>query len=456
MKKGPATGSSFTSGSDSKRPARLELAVWAWVVGLFLALVPHVASADPTDTFGLDARSQGMANAVVALSRDWSSSTHNPAGGAMAKGIGVGVGYSYFHAGATINGRDAKILDMRGLSLGVVAPFRIYKDIRGAFGLTAYLPDHYVVRVQMTPAYEPRFVLLDNRPNRIVVTPTLSLRVWKYLSLGVGATLLADATGDGVFFDVGVKGGTKVGEAALDVTLPIRAAPVAGIQFGPIGGFSAGIAYRGELDLRLALDILANVDVAGIVTGDAVITMRAINYYTPRKLTAGVAYSWRDALTVAASVTWYGWSGYEGGLPELRILVDLGLTPPMLQTSFPPDNFHDTLSVALGGEYILEMDRGHQVGFRMGYRMEPSPVPAQVGYSALLDNDRHAITAGLGYKMDKIAKVFPYRLKLDLAFQYHYLVERKDERTLRWSSPQGEVAYAGHLFGLSLSASVEF
>ncbi len=412
--------------------------------------------ADPTDIFGLDARGQSMANTMVALAKDWSASTHNPAGGAMADKIGFGIGYSYYQLKGTVNGQKAGIMDARGISFGLTAPFRIYKNLRAAFGITAHIPDYYLVRVQMTPAYEPRFVLLDNRPNRLVVTPTLSLRVWKYLSFGAGATILADAAGDGVVFDVGVKGGTKVGEAGVDIALPVRAAPTAGVMFGPIGGFSAGIAYRGELDLRLSLDILANVDVAGIVKGDAIIAMRAVNYFTPAKLTTGLAYSWKNALIVAASLTWYNWSSFEGGIPDLKVLVDLGLSPPMLQTTHPRDNFHDTVAAGLAGEYSFELEKGHDFAVRAGYRFEPTPVPAQVGYSALLDNDRHAVTAGASYKIHKIAEVFPYPLQIDLAMQYHHLVQRTDERNLRWSSPMGTITYSGYIFGLSLSISMEF
>jgi long-chain fatty acid transport protein len=428
-----------------------------WVVGAFLvcSLRARVASADPTDLFGVDGRSQAMANAVVAESDSWSSPIYNPAGAAMGDRIEAGVGYTYAHAFATINGNDARVLDVRGISFGVVAPFEIAGEVKAGFGIAGYVPDYYLARVQMIPAYEPRFVLLDNRPNRLVITPVLALR-WKYLSVGVGATILADAAGDGVLFNVGVKGGGKVGEAAIDLELPVRAAPVGGVQIGPIKGFKAGVAYRGELDLRMALDILANVDVAGIVTGDAVIAMRAVNYFTPRKLTTGVSYSYGDRLTVVGAVCWKQWSAFQGGVPEMRILVDLGLSPPMLQATFPPDNFHDTIEVGLGGEYNHFLDDGHEVAARLGYRFEPTPVPAQVGYSALLDNDRHVVTAGAGYSVERIASIFPYGLRLDVAFQYHHMVERADARSLRWSSPTGGVVYGGHILQLSASASLEF
>jgi hypothetical protein len=79
-----------------------------------------------------------------------------------------------------------------------------------------------------------------------------------------------------------------------------------------------------------------------------------------------------------------------------------------------------------------------------------------VGYSALLDNDRHVVTVGGGYAIARLAEVFPVGLKLDLAFQYHYLVERSDRRKLQWAAPDGGVVYGGHVFGISLSGALEF
>ena len=50
-----------------------------------------------------------------------------------------------------------------------------------------------------------------------------------------------------------------------------------------------GITYRGALALDLALDILANVQIAGVVTGDALVSLRASTYFTPARVTGGLA-----------------------------------------------------------------------------------------------------------------------------------------------------------------------
>lgn len=428
----------------------------ALLVSFFSCILPAAARADATDLFGLDARAKGMANAVVSLATDWSAAAHNPAGAASASKISVGAGYSYSHASFNINGRDAELMEIRGTSLGVTLPFKLPRNLVLAFGIAAYLPDQFLARVQMIPAYEPRYVLLDNRPHRAVISPVVALKMLRYLSIGVGATILSDATGE-ITLNVGVKGGTKVGETSLDVSLPTRAAPYVGILFGPIAGFSFGAVYRGAIDLRTSFDIVANVDVAGIVTGDAVLTMRAANYFTPQKVVAGLSYTWAERVFVGASLQWTNWSAFRKGIPELRIMVDLGINPPMLEARFPLDNFSDILTMRTGGEYRLRLKDDQKLAFRLGYMFEPSPTPAQVGMTGLLHNDRHAVTMGLGYCIGRISKIFPYALSVDLAFQYHRLVPRSDERNLAWVSPGGgKIRYDGHLFHLALTGGLEF
>src|SRR6185503_5992433 len=72
------------------------------------------------------------------------------------------------------------------------------------------------------------------------------------------------------------------------IELPVRAAPIVGIWAKPHPRVRAAATYRGELSLDLRLDILANVQVAGVVTGDALVSIRAANYYTPARATGGV------------------------------------------------------------------------------------------------------------------------------------------------------------------------
>src|SRR5262249_34704401 len=162
---------------------------------------------------------------------------------------------------------------------------------------------------------------------RIVVNPTLALRIGR-LALGGGVTLFSDAAGSGIEFTVGARGGMQVGQASLDVGLPSRAAPLFGVLYEPLPGLRVGASFRDEVDLRLRLDIVAHVEVHG--GGETIISIRALNFYTPRKLSFGVAWDPTEHTTLAVDASYYNWSGFSGGVPDLKILVDLSIAPALL------------------------------------------------------------------------------------------------------------------------------
>jgi len=415
------------------------------------------ARADVSDLMGMDARARGMGMATLTLCEDYTAAVCNPAAGAMATRISVGVGYSYSLANLKLNGAVNEVLDIRGVPVGFNAPFALGKKVRAAVSLMAYLPDQFLARVQLVPAYEPRFVLLDNRPHRVVMNLALSVRPWRWLSVGLGATLLANAAGNGITFNVGVKGGKKVGETAIDLVLPIKIAPLAGLLVKPLPWLRFGVFYRGAIDLGVALDIVANVDVAGIVTGDAIITLRAVNYYTPHRVEVGVSVDPHPRFTLAAGVAYEMWSLYTGGVPDVRILVDLGLNPPMVQAFWPPDNFGDVVSPRVGAEYRHDFaKKRYRFSARAGYVYAPTPVPAQVGLPSLVDNHRHVLAAGVGFRVGRVARWYPYAVTLDLGFQYHLLAERRTVRNLLSDPMAGGLRSNGSLISLAASVKLEY
>jgi long-chain fatty acid transport protein len=263
-------------------------------------------------------------------------------------------------------------------------------------------------------------VLLDNDVHRVVVEPVAAIRPFPWLALGVGASILADAVGRTIRFDVGVVGGQPLGQGALDVELPPRVAPLLGALIMPHERLKIGLAYRGQVDLALRLGILANVDVAGVVTGDALIDIRAINFFTPRRATAAISVDPLPELTLSAELSWIGWSSFTGGAPDVRILVALGISPPLVETLFPPDGFSDTLAP----RGSVEWRPRPELALRGGYAFEPSPVPPQVGLTSFADNPRHVLALGAGLTVDVLQPVLSHPITVDVGLQLHELVER--------------------------------
>ncbi len=400
-------------------------ALHSWLAALAalpcLAL-PRAAGAEPLDTFGFGARASAMAGATTADTRGAAAAHANPAAVASIQDPEVTIGWGFGRMALELSGRESGVINAHGTDIGLAIPFKV-GGVTHAFGLALYLPDQFIARLQLIPATEPHFVRLDNDPHRIVVETVYSLALAPWLSLGVGASILADVAGNGITFNVGIEGGEKVGESALDVIMPTAATPLVGIMISPTPRVRLAAAYRGELDLGLELDILANVDVAGVVTGDAIISLRAINYFTPHRVNAGIAVDVTEELTLTGEIGWQNWAAFEGGVPDLRVIVALGISPPLVPALFPEDNFKDTLTPRVGAEWQAPIGRA-DFAVRAGYAYEPTPVPEQTGLTSFADNDRHIVGFGLGLTLRAFEPILTRPVSFDLGLQWHHLKSR--------------------------------
>jgi long-subunit fatty acid transport protein len=389
---------------------------------LLMMLAPALAYANAPDSFGFGPRIAGLAGAGTAEARGQAAAFHNPAGVALSNDIEAAIAYSYAGMALKIDGRDAGVTTPRGTSLGLSLPARL-GPVTAAFGIAVYLPDQFIARIHLVPAAEPHFALLDNNLQHVVVQPVVALRLGKRFSIGGGASVLADTTGNGITFDVGVSSGDKVGQAAIDVKLPVRAAPVVGLTILPKPWLRLALAYRGELDLKLSLGILAHVDLPGAISGDTLISLVALNFYSPHTITSAVAVD-LGALTLTAQLDWLKWSDFNRALPDLNVSIGLAIAPPLVAPALTMPRFDDQYIVRLGAELRRTLSANLDVAARLGYAFIPSPVPPQTGLTSFADNDRHVIAIGAGLSLKDLITILPKPLSLDIALQVHQLEPR--------------------------------
>jgi long-subunit fatty acid transport protein len=423
------------------------------VLALWLCASPR-ALANPLDTFGFGSRASGLAGTAAAGAVGFAAAHHNPAGVAATSDVEAAVGYGYAFTRLRLDGQDSRTTAPRGVSLGLAVPLRL-GSWRIAFGLALYLPDQFLLRIHHVPAAEPNFVLLDNNLQHLVVTPVVALAPTRWLQIGGGATILANAAGNGVTFDVGIASGEQIGRGQVDTALPLRAAPVVGLRVLPLPWLRVGVAYRGAIALGLRFDVLARVDLAGLIRGNVLINLRSVNVYTPHKVVGGVAVDVAPGLTLEANLEWQDWSGYRGGVPDLRVLVDLGLSTPLLRALFPDPQFRDILVPRFGAEYRRRLTSRVDWAARLGYAYERSPVPDQIGLTSFADNDRHIWSLGGGVAIDGLGGVFPKPLGVDLALQWHELVERTTVKDPRYFPGSGFTS-GGRLVLLSATVTARF
>lgn len=414
---------------------------------LVLAALAHGVAADPLDELGFGAAATGMANARGALAVGAESIHVDPSGVALAERPEVLLGWQIAHDRLEINGDAASVLDAHGTSFGLTVPFRI-RGLRFGAGTALYLPDQYLTRIQLTPIGEPHYLRFESATQRLVVEPVVAVALGDW-SFGAGASVLADARTRDLVFDVGVVAGTKQGEARLDIELPIRIAPLLGVRWRPSRKVEVGMSFRGELSLDLALDIVANIDVPNIVTGDATIALRSVSHFTPARATLAAAFYPRADLALTAQATWENWSALGSGVPDLRILLALDIEPPLVDSMQPPARFHDIVTLRAGAEWRTRCYR-----LRGGAGYLPSPVPAQTGLTSFADGDRTLATLGAGLRIAPNA-ILAQPIDLDVALAWHHVFDdlvRKDIAL----SPGGAFSSGGEILQASASATVRF
>lgn len=384
------------------------------------------ARGDAFDRFGFGARAEALGGAMVAEASGVEAAFYNPAGVPRTERVQALLGYGYGFTRLRLDGQDARVTSPHGTTLGLAVPIEL-GALRAAFGLALYLPDQYLARIQVTPPLQPHFVILGNEAQRLIVQPSLSLR-WRWLSVGAGVTVLADALGNGVQFDVGLQdpgdGGKQVGRGTLDVALPLRVAPVVGAQAQPLPWLRFGVMWRGKLDLRVKLDVAAHVDVAGAVQGDALISLAAVDHYMPQQLTLGLAADLLPSLTATAQLTWLDWSAFDGGIPELKLRLAFGITPSLPTEDLAALRFHDVWQPRLGVEWHRRVGPDIGLAARLGLSYQRSPVPDQIGATSFADNDTVLVATGAGIELPSLGALLARPLRLDLAFGWHELLPR--------------------------------
>ena len=413
---------------------------------LLLLLVAGTAAADPLDELGEGAASTAMATARTAIATGVEAIHTNPAGVARADGPEVLIGYGDAWNHLQLNGHDAGVADARGTTLGLAIP-RDLGGVRVAAGIAVYLPDQFLARIQLTPVSEPTFVRFASQQQRIVVEPVVSIAVGD-LAIGAGASILADARSRDLTFNVGGSARDHRGTASLDLSLPLRAAPLAGVWWSPAPAWSLAATFRGELSLDLALAIRANVDVPGVVTGDAIVSLRSASYYTPMRGTLAAAYTPTARSTYTAELGFERWRGLGSGVPDLAVAIELDVAPPLVATLQPPARFHDIPTVRLGTEQARGAWR-----FRGGLAWLPSPVPAQTGLTSFADGDRYVIATGLGRVFHHSWLAEP--LELDVGIQWQHVAHMLVVKDVALQ-PGGAFASGGDILHGDASLTVRF
>ncbi|MEM9192359.1 MAG: outer membrane protein transport protein [Myxococcota bacterium] len=437
--------------------------VWGFALG-----APDPAAAQVFDTFGFDARSSSLAGAVTGSVEGAPSNYYNPAGLVRSERTHIQVGVVQAFPDFSINGADAGVDEIGGLTLGLAVPGEI-SGFRFAFGLGVHLPHGRLSRSRSLPRTQPRFEFYDNRPHRTFLGAHVAIRPFDWLLIGGGIAFQAvsenalDLRGGLDFFSP--DSDTRL-EHEFRATLTTIRYPQVGIQVIPHEMVSVGLVYRHEY--ALGNDLTAGIDAGLTGVGDPIpifLDLQTIstNVFVPRQLSLGVTIEPIPRLRIHAEVTWLDWSNYRSaiGRSDVELAIEV---PPALEetinvpdeitsTEFIPAEFEDRFVPRIGIEGIPVSTEGFELALRAGYLYENTPVPDQRGVSNLIDNDRHAISLGAGFALTDLKPTIQGRLSLDLHFQWSIIPERVTEKA-SLVNPIGDYRADGQVYSLAATLGV--
>jgi hypothetical protein len=408
---------------------------------LAVLAVPGPAAGSAADVFGLGSAAVGAGDAAVAEATDFAACHYNPAGLARASRPSLSVGYALADSRLRADGRTLEIDHPGGLLLGFSLPVALPLDWlpQVALGLALYAPPDVVVAVRGRPADEPSFPYYADRLQRWLVLPALALRFPGGLTAGAAVDFFAGIRGP----VAAAEGPTGAIEGRTQEEMFGTATPLVGLRWDPSAWLSVGLVYRAEF--AAPVSTVSSVDAGG---ASLRLDASAVALYRPDTVVLGAALrgdSWR----AEADLSWERWSAFAGPYFSVEAsLLGIDVSP-----AAPRPHFRDAFGLRVGGEWrwrALPLE----VALRGGYGFEPGLLPDGSAGTALLDGDKHVVSAGLGLVLrlpDAPAITFDAHVAAHIVPSASaVVVGREADAAPRSVSADGAVLSAGLVLGAEL------
>lgn len=451
-RRGPGRARGGVAAANARRGPGTARGGIAAAVAAAIGLVAPAAGAAPGTTFGAGPRVEALARSTVAEGDTTDAATENAAFSA-AEGTRVRFGYGASGMFLRVNDRDAGVAPVAGLDVAGSAGARLASRLWLGTGFALHLPAQ-IARIAFRPATEPQFVLYEAAQQRLSLDLVASLR-WGPIAVGGGSSVALGVGGPGVGVDVAQDANGPHAQGALDIGLGYRLAPLVGVV-ARLGRLQLGASFRGELAVDLSLDTVVKVDLEGNpLNGVTTVILRGPSGYEPPRVDLGARVLVARGLRAFAAVEYDVYSAAPAPVADATIDVDLATKPALGRASFVEPRFRDTVSPRLGVEWrhpsaplppsfladTSLVPDPWRVALRAGYAYEPSPVPAQTGFTSYADSARHAVGLGAAYH---VGEVLGIDVTVSAAAQVHAL-ERRQEKKPSPALPFAEYSVSGEM-----------
>jgi len=356
------------------------------------------------------AKAMGMGFAFTAQADDPSAIYFNPAGLTQLDGQNVKVGATYVREnGGTFTGTTplsggAQISEtQKDLTFLIPNAFYTRKvSPRLVYGIGLFAPFGLGQEYESRDTSYFRNQITKIELMTLAVNPTVAWKVNDMLSVGAGLDFLygkARLEKTGVVFLGPPVNNLNIFKLDLDGDGTAWGYNV-GLLLTPSRQVRVGFAYRSPFHLQIkdgdvtlfGIDntvpfVPPGVTAATVFGGTSFTTKGSTTLNLPATAALGVAYT-RDRLTLEADVDWTFWHSYRA------LDIDIRDNKALLPDSHTPKDWNDTAAFYVGGEYRVT----DPLALRLGFRYDPTPVPAATMGPELPDADRLYYCAGAGYK----------------------------------------------------------
>ena len=352
---------------------------------LIQLMMPGTSLASPFDTYGFGGRGMAMGGAVASIVEDYTATYYNPAGFAFTEKAEIGGGFIYGETDLRLNGEKQEVPLIRAFQAGATFPISRGKLRFFKLGVGANIPTSPVYLPVSQDAKEPHFVLYNNHYQRAEINVCGAFKILPNLSIGGGATILANLD-----FPEKLQW-FNTAETFLVAEVPTNVSffPSRGPQYKPTDSLSLAAVYRGAASADLTIDVKFTSSGEQIIPD---VKTLLTNFYKPHEMLLGASYTFGDKWIVGLDVAWMDYSKMKTPMPFYEFDVPEGIREILSMINAPPPDFHDIFVPRIGVEYPLNK----HFSVRSGYVYRPSPAPDQTGINNYADSDKHVITIGTG------------------------------------------------------------
>jgi len=218
---------------------------------LALSVMPGPSLASPFDTYGFGGRGMAMGGAVASIIEDYTATYYNPAGFAFTEKAEIGGGFVYGETNLRLNGERQDVPLIRAWQAGATFPISRGKLRVIKLGVGANIPTSPVYMPVSQDAKEPHFVLYNNHYQRAEINLCAAFKILPNLSIGGGATLLANLD-----FPEKLQW-FNTAETFLVAEVPTNLSffPLVGLKYKPTDSLSLAAVYRGRASADLTIDV---------------------------------------------------------------------------------------------------------------------------------------------------------------------------------------------------------